>query len=205
MPIALQVIDEAGGLDGLTPEQRANITAAITLSDNDAAAALFDDLVAEHGSVEAASQVVTDLLRKAGDDETVVSTPARDGFSTYGQTEWSLEAQTIFMGALLNGCIGDESGREFVLTQMSQVGGADTFGLGSADAAALWKGGWGPGADGKYLARQMGQIEIGGSQYAVAIAASVAGGAPGSSEAVDTELAQWLIDNVPELGKPAGC
>ena len=82
---------------------------------------------------------------------------------------------------------------------------ADTWGLGSADAAALWKGGWGPGADGKYLARQMGQIEIGGSQYAVAIAASVAGGAPGSSEAVDTELAQWLVDNVPELGEPGGC
>lgn len=194
VPIALQVIDEAGGVDGLSSEQSANITAAITRSDNDAAAALFDDLVASHGGVAAASQAVTDLLREAGDEETVVATEGRDGFSSYGQTEWSLAAQQTFMGALLNGCISDRSGRQFILAQMSQVS-SDTWGLGSAGVPALWKGGWGPGTDGKYLVRQMGQITVGGSDYAVTLAAIPADGSFESGQSAATQVAQWLVDH----------
>ena len=203
VPIALQVIDEAGGVDGLTSEQSAEITAAITQSDNAAAAALFDDLVAAHGSVEAASESVTELLRRAGDAETVVSTEGRDGYSSYGQTEWSLRAQQIFIGALLNGCIGEKSGREFILTQMSQVS-SDTWGLGSAGVPALWKGGWGPGTDGKYLVRQMGQITVDGDEYAVTVAAIPDDGSFESGQAAATQVAQWLAEHAPEAGGEAG-
>lgn len=205
VPIAIQVIDEAGGVEGLSSSQMADITAAITQSDNDAAARLFDGLVAGHGSVESASQAVTDLLREAGDEETTVSTQGRDGYSSYGQTEWSLEAQQTFMGALLNGCIGDASGREFVLAQMSQVT-SDTWGLGSAGVPALWKGGWGPGTDGKYLVRQMGKINVDGTDYAVTIAAIPADGSFESGQTAATQVAQWLVDKAPkDAGKPGGC
>ena len=208
VPIALQVIDEAGGVDGLSSEQSANITAAITQSDNDAAAALFDDLVASHGSVEAASQAITDLLREAGDEKTVVATEGRDGFSSYGQTEWSLEPQQTFMGALLNGCIGERSGRKFILAQMSQVS-SDTWGLGSAGVPALWKGGWGPGTDGKYLVRQIGRITVGGSDYAVTLAAISGDGSFESGQSAATEVARWLVDHAADSDRdgaePGGC
>lgn len=206
VPIALQVIDEAGGAENLTSEQRSDISAAITQSDNDAAARLFDGLAQSHGSVEAASDAVTQLLRKAGDEETTVSTQGRDGYSSYGQTEWSLEAQQTFMGALLNGCIGDASGRELVLGDMGKVT-SDTWGLGSAGVPALWKGGWGPGTDGAYLVRQMGQIEVDGTRYAVTIAAIAGDGAFESGQNAATQVAVWMADHAAEAGTgtPPGC
>lgn len=206
VPIALQVIDEAGGVDGLSSEQSANITAALTQSDNDAAAALFDDLVASHGSVAAASTAVTELLRKAGDAKTAVATEGRDGFSSYGQTEWSLQAQQTFMGALINGCIGERSGREFILAQMSQVS-SDTWGLGSAGVPALWKGGWGPGTDGRYLVRQMGRITVDGSDYVVTLAAIPDDGSFASGQVAATEVARWLVDHAgaEANAEPGGC
>lgn len=205
VPIALQVIDEAGGVEKLPSSQRADITAAITRSDNEAAARLFEGLVASHGSVAAASQALTDLLREAGDEETVVSTKGRDGFSSYGQTEWSLQAQQTFMGALLNGCVADPGARDFVLAQMSQVT-SDTWGLGSAAVPALWKGGWGPGADGRYLVRQMGEIDVDGADLAVTIAAIPGDGAFESGQAAATRVAQWIVEHAPkDAGKPNGC
>ncbi len=207
VPIALQVIDEAGGVDGLTGEQQAEITAAITQSDNDAAAALFDDLVSAHGSVDAASEAVTELLRKAGDGKTEVATQGRDGFSSYGQTEWSLPAQQTFMGALLNGCVGEPSGRKLILAKMSEVS-SDTWGLGSAGVPALWKGGWGPGTDGKYLVRQMGRITVDGNDYAVTLAAIPDDGSFESGQVAATQVARWLADHAADSsadGKPGGC
>lgn len=206
VPIALQVIDEAGGAKNLSSAQKADITAAITQSDNEAAARLFDGLVQSHGSVQAASDAVTKLLRQAGDDETTVSTQGRDGYSSYGQTEWSLENQQTFMGALLNGCIGDASGREFVLEQMGNVT-ADTWGLGSAGVPALWKGGWGPGTDGDYLVRQMGQVEVGGTKYAITIAAIADDGSFESGQNAATQVAAWIADHADATGggKPPAC
>ena len=98
-------------------------------------------------------------MREAGDTETTVSTHGRDAFSTYGQTEWSLREQHRFMAALAGGCIASPASRRFVLGLMSQVT-SDTWGLGSAGVEALWKGGWGPGVDGRYLVRQMGEIRV---------------------------------------------
>ena len=203
VPIALQVIDEAGGVSSLSGAQISNIQAAISRSDNDAAAALFDDLASSDGSIESASAAVTDLLRKAGDSKTDVSTQGRDGFSSYGQTEWTLEAQQTFMSALLNGCIGQADARKYVLAQMSAVT-SDTWGLGSAGVAALWKGGWGPGTDGKYLVRQMGQIVVDDTKYAVTIAAIPDDGVFETGQGVASQVAQFLVDNAPG-GRPGGC
>ena len=204
VPIALEVIDEAGGTSGLSSAQQSEIVAALTASDNEAAAALFDDLVAQNGSVGSASAAVTGTLREAGDSETAVSTQGRDGFSSYGQTDWSLVAQQQFMSGLLTGCVGSSDARSLVLDQMRSVT-SDTWGLGSAGVPALWKGGWGPGVDGRYLARQMGAVEINGQQYAVTLAVIPDNGDFGSAQADATAVAQWLVEHAPSSSAGGGC
>ena len=47
-----------------------------------------------------ALEVYTAPDRGYGVTSTIVSTQGRDGFSTYGQTEWSLAAQQRFMAGL---------------------------------------------------------------------------------------------------------
>jgi len=198
VPIALAVAVQDGGLD---PSQRALVAAAITASDNEAAARLFGQL----GDVGPASAEVAAVLRAAGDERTEVSTQGRDGFSSYGQTEWSLAEQQRFIGALLNGCIGDPASRDFVLDQMRSVT-ADRWGLGSAGVPALWKGGWGPGADGRYLLRQMGAIEVGGTEYAVTLAVIPDDGEFVTGQGVATAVARWLVRQAPGVdGTAGGC
>ena len=92
-----------------------------------------------------ASAAVGEVLREAGDSSTQISTQGRDGFSTYGQTEWSLANQQQFVGALAAGCVGSQESREYVLGLMGEVS-SDTWGPGSAGLPARWKGGWDRGA-----------------------------------------------------------
>ena len=149
VPIALRLLEDVGGPAGLSESQRADIAAAITESDNAAAARLYADLSQAHGGATGAADAVGDVLARAGDSRTHVSTVGRDGFSPYGQTEWSLEAQGRFMAALVGGCIGDPASRQLLLDSMRSVS-ADRWGLGAIGGPALWKGGWGPGVDGRY-------------------------------------------------------
>ena len=191
VPIALAVLADAGGPDGLSPNALEDIDLAITASDNEAAARLFAELEAKHGGPIGAARAVEHVLRDAGDSRTRVSTEGRDGFSSYGQTEWTLAAQTRLVGALAAGCLGGRASTRLVLERMGSVT-ADRWGLGSLDLPARWKGGWGPGLDGRYLARQIGLLEVGGEQVAVAIAALPADGSFGSATAAASELAGWL-------------
>lgn len=152
-----------------------------------------------------ATQKVTQVLRAAGDEETQVSSQGRDGFSTYGQTDWPLVEQQQFMGALLNGCIGDAASRDFILNQMRSVT-SDTWGLGSAGVPALWKGGWGPGTDGRYLLRQMGAIEVNGTQYVVTLAVIPDDGSFATGQGVASDVAKWLVAQAPSAtGSAGGC
>jgi hypothetical protein len=192
VPIALRVIEDAGGPGGLSEGQRSQIERALTLSDNEAAAQLFAGLGQSHGGVPAAAAAVTELLQQSGDPSTVVSTQGRDGFSPYGQTEWSLASQAQFMGALSAGCLGSARSREWLLDLMGRVT-SDTWGLGSAGVPARWKGGWGPDADGRYLARQMGILDVGGHNLAVAIAAKADDGQYESAQRLATATAKWIV------------
>lgn len=206
VPIAERVLTDAGGPGGLTPEQSSRITAAITLSDNDAAAALFAGLEAEHGGLEGASEAVGEMLRRAGDSETVVSTTGRGEFSTYGQTDWSLSEQERYMAALAGGCVSDGASRSYLLGEMASVGGSDTFGLGAAGFPAKWKGGWGPGTDGRYLVRQMGVMEVSGKEVVVAMAAIPDDGTFESGQAMIGDIARWTAANLTEkIPAPTGC
>ena len=189
LPIAARALADGGGPDGIGGAGRDRITAAITRSDNEAAAALFAGLEAAHGGPTGASAAVGETLRRAGDRTTVISTEGRDGFSTYGQTEWSLAEQVRYVAALAGGCVGDAASRRFLLDRMGAVGGSDVFGLGALDRPARWKGGWGPGIDGRYLVRQVGLLEAGGGPVVVAMAAIPDDGSFESGQEMLNEIA----------------
>lgn len=206
VPIALRVLEDAGGPAGLSDRQRADIDAAISASDNDAAARLYDDLSRTHGGAAAAAAAVNAVLERAGDPRTRVSTVGRDGFSPYGQTEWPLEAQGRFMAALVGGCVGDRASRRLLFVAMRNVT-ADRWGLGTAGAEALWKGGWGPGADGRYLVRQMGAVELGGAPVVVTLAARASDGTFEGGTAAASAVARWLVERLPGIrpsARPCG-
>ncbi|HEX8648021.1 MAG TPA: serine hydrolase [Thermoleophilaceae bacterium] len=197
VPIALRVIQRAGGVDALGAAQREQIERAITASDNQAAARLFASL----GAVGTAAREVEDVLREAGDDETRVSTQSRGEFSPYGQTNWSLERQHRFIAALAAGCIGQDGSADYLLDLMGRVT-SDRWGLGSVGVPARWKGGWGPGTDGRYLVRQMGVIEASRGPLVVTLAAIPHDGSFESGQRVATAVARWLREHAAGLAGP---
>lgn len=190
VPIALGVLDR-----GASAQQRSEIERALTASDNAAADSLFKSL--------GGAAAVTDVLRAAGDTSTQVSSVGRDGFSPYGQTDWTLEAQHRFMAALAAGCVGKPASRKTVLDAMGRVS-SDRWGLGSSGAPARWKGGWGPGTDGRYLVRQMGVVETGRGPMVVTLAAVPTDGAFESGQALATQLARWVVAHG-RRGRAGGC
>lgn len=201
VPIALALLKDVGGPGKLDAGQRGAMQQALTASDNAAAAKLFGDL---GGSAEATGKV-QDVLRQAGDSSTRVSTQGRAGFSPYGQTEWALAGQERFMAGLAGGCVSDAASRRHVLDLMSRVT-SDRWGLGAAGVPARWKGGWGPGTDNRYLARQMGVIDAGGRQLVVSIAARANDGQFGSAQAMATKVAAWVGARAKSLaGRAGGC
>ena len=202
IPVAERILADNGGPKGISPAQREQIHAAITLSDNDAAAALFSDLESAHGGLNGASEAVGEMLRQAGDSQTRISTKGREGFTTYGQTDWSLAEQNRYMAALAGGCISDAASRNLMLDEMAQVT-AEPWGLGAAGVPAKWKGGWGPGTDGKYLVRQMGVIESGNRELVVTLAAVADDGSFGSAQAMATRIARWAATNPGDDGPSA--
>ncbi|MCB0829144.1 MAG: hypothetical protein KDB62_10090 [Solirubrobacterales bacterium] len=205
VPIAERVLADAGGPGAISSAQRDQIRQAITVSDNDAAAALFADLEAAHGGLNGASRAVQQMLRQAGDSETVVSTEGRDGFSTYGQTDWSLAEQNRYMAALAGGCVSDPASRKLLLDDMAAVT-AEPWGLGAAGVPARWKGGWGPGTDGRYLVRQMGVLELDGTEMVVTLAAIPDDGSFESAQAMATRIASWAAANLADgVGGSTAC
>lgn len=147
------------------PDAAAAAHAALTVSDNAAAQSLWNGL----GGGEGAASAVMGVLREGGDEHTVVpSAQLREGFTVFGQTQWSLEDQARFGAGLP--CI---AGAEPVLAEMAQVSPEQRWGLGRLDGARF-KGGWGPSpGDDAYLARQFGVVPVpGGGEIAVAIAAN---------------------------------
>lgn len=205
VPIAERVLADASGPETISSAQRNQIRRAITLSDNEAAAALFGDLEAAHGGLNGASKAVQQILRQAGDTETVVSTEGRDGFTSYGQTDWSLAEQNRYMAALAGGCISDLASRELLLGDLAAVT-AESWGLGAAGVPARWKGGWGPGVDGKYLVRQMGVLEVDRKEMVVTLAAIPDDGSFESAQAMATRIAKWTATKLAdEVSGPVGC
>jgi len=205
IPIALRVLEDAGGPSGLSSAQAEQVRSALILSDNEAAAALFGDLEGKHGGLGGASAAVGEVLREGGDESTQISTQGRGEFSTYGQTEWSLANQQQFMSSLAAGCVVSAESSDYVLDLMGEVS-SDTWGLGSAGLPARWKGGWGPGVDGGYLVRQMGVLYVGDKAAVVTLAALPADGQFATGESMATTVAQWLAEQAARYARtPSDC
>ncbi|HYH57738.1 MAG TPA: hypothetical protein VD790_00765 [Thermoleophilaceae bacterium] len=199
VPIALRVTDDAGGPGRLDSQQRAWISAALTASDNAAAMELWNGLIATHGGVDGAAAAVTEVLRAAGDPNTVVSTQGRDGFSPYGQTEWSLEAQHAFMSSLAGGCLADRETTDYLLDLMGSVVPSQRWGLGEMPGQPRFKGGWGPGVDGAYLVRQIGVVNLdpGRGGIVATLAATADDGGFESGTQMLSDAARWLAARLP--------
>lgn len=194
--IATTLVKNVGGYQRLTPTQRAQVTSAFTVSDNTAAASLFSSLSARTGGLVGASTAMTKVLRAGGDTRTVVSTVGRSTFSTYGQTLWPVEQQAQFMSSLTRNCLVDRASTAYLLDQMGHTTPSQRFGLGTV-RAAMFKGGWGPDPDGKYLVRQMGLLMTSsGNRAAVAITARPPDGTYASGQALLGRVAVWLKANI---------
>jgi hypothetical protein len=175
VPLALAV----AGRDPTVRDEEL-MDAAITVSDNDASLALWDRL----GTPEEAGAAVQDVLASAGDTVTRVETQVvREGFTPFGQTQWSLAAQVRLMAAL-----PDLPHSEMVRSRMRRVVLEQRWGIGTLGEDVELKGGWGPDLDGVHPVRQMGIV----GDLAVALAAIPADGRLDSATAILDRLAEWL-------------
>jgi Beta-lactamase enzyme family len=180
VPIALAV--EARGPDERDDEL---IDAALTVSDNEASLELWRRL----GSPAAAAAAVQDVLASAGDTVTRVEQRIlREGYTSFGQTEWSLRAQAQLMAAL-PGLPHSEP----IRAHMRRVVPEQRWGLGVLGEDVELKGGWGPDPDGRHLVRQMGILDSG---LAVALATVPADGTLESGIAILDRLAQCLSESL---------
>lgn len=210
VPILTAVMRDEG--ETLDPEEEAWASSALTASDNEAAAALFGRLEDKYGGLTGASQAVEGVLRDAGDTTTTVATapPPPGAVSTYGQTEWSLLGSVQFYGRLVDGCLLEPGGTEYVEGLMESVIPEQRWGLGEAGFSSGWsvgmKGGWGPEASGAYLVRQSGFVRDGNRGIVVAMMAIDDSGSYPAGASDLTQMAQWLAGELQGLGPAtSGC
>lgn len=155
---------------------------AITVSDNDAARALWDLL----GPPEAAAAAVESVLAAAGDCETRVQTEVvRQPYTSFGQTEWALAAQQRFAAGL-----SAVPGAGAVLDLMRKIVPEQRWGFGAVAPDAAFKGGWGP--DDRHLVRQFAIFELSGRTVAAAIANEPEDGTYETGAANLTRIAEWV-------------
>lgn len=191
--IVTRLLADGGGPGRLTDEQRAGARAALTASDNAAAMSLFQNLAARHGGTQGAASAMTEVLRRAGDGQTTVSSVGRASFSPYGQTLWSPAGQTRFMTALARGCLLDRAATAYLLGTMNQVVSDQRWGFGTLASVTAFKGGWGPDPGGGYLVRQMGLLQTRtGALVAFAAAVRPRDGSFGSGTTALASLAGWV-------------
>lgn len=171
------------------------MTQAIQNSDNAAAETLWGSL----GSPEQAAEATGAVIREGDSSARVESQVVRPGFSSFGQSDWSLSAQADFASHLR--CI---QGAEPVVSAMGNIGNGGGYGLGTIPGA-IFKGGWGPNAAGVSGLRQFGLIPRSGGSGSGYVAVAIAVESPdGSYEAGQAELtaaAEFLrskVDSLPE-------
>jgi hypothetical protein len=174
-------------------EITAEMRAAIINSDNAAAESIWEGL----GDPDTAAHAVEQVLVEADDHTTVESKKIRPQFTAFGQTLWSLTDQIHF--AAFAAC--DERDAP-VRALMGQIEQDQRWGLGGIPNA-LFKGGWGPSEEGKYLVRQFGFLtNASGAVTVVAMAAEPASGSLADGTADLTKIGNWLNQRIATL--PAG-
>ncbi|MFM8856466.1 MAG: hypothetical protein ACKOI2_04550, partial [Actinomycetota bacterium] len=159
VPLVLAKMQDEHDHNNITPAMRA----AITQSDNDSA----KDIWASMGTPQEAAAKMERVLRAVGDPTDVEyrETRAAEGYTAFGQTNWSLVNQSSFMSG-----IACEPQAIPLLDLMGQVEPDQRWGLGTI-SETRFKGGWGPATTGEYLVRQVGLVPTARGTVAVAIAA----------------------------------
>jgi len=163
--------------------------AAITESDNAAAESIWQGL----GDPATAAAKVQEVLREYGDFTTVESRKIRPEYTAFGQTQWSLSNQALFLASAA--C---DSRNAPIFGLMEQVEPDQSWGIGTI-AGTQFKGGWGPSLAGNYLVRQIGILSTGNRKTAVAIAAEPASGSFADGTQDLNEVANWLNDHLADL------
>jgi hypothetical protein len=197
VPLAVAIETRAAGQ--LSASEQSLLARAITASDNAAAEELWSSL----GAPSEAATAVQGILTSTGDTATRVETRVlRPGFTSFGQTRWSLAAQQRFIAGLP--CLPEAAP---VLSLMQQVIPDQRWGLGAIGVAAQFKGGWGPDLDGGYLVRQMGIVRLeNGRLVAASMATLPPDGRFETGTANITQIAEWLIAHVDSRRvSPASC
>lgn len=182
--------------------------AAITASDNEAAAALFSQLESSHGGLGGASAAVQETLAASGDTSTQIATapPPPGAVSTWGQTEWSPAGSVIFYQALACDELLDAGSSELIMGMMEEVIPEQQWGLGEAGFPAgtrvAFKAGWGPEADsgGAYLVRQAGIIRRGSQGTVVTMMAEDPSGSFEAGIQDIDQIATWVAQHLHSLG-----
>jgi hypothetical protein len=125
--------------------------------------------------------------------------PNDEGFTTYGQTEWTVSDEVQFYRALANGCLLDPRDTAYVLSLMRDVIGSQRWGAGSAgypsNLPLAFKGGWGPGSGGGYQVRQTAIVGSGNHGYVVSMLAVPTSGAFADGTRMVTSLATWAREH----------
>jgi hypothetical protein len=158
------------------------MTAAITKSDNAAAESLWEGL----GDPATAAAKVEEVLRSTGDPTTVQSQKVRPEYTAFGQTDWSLTDQVLFLSAAA--C---DPNNAPAMALMAEVADDQRWGMGTLADTKI-KGGWGPSPAGRYLVRQIAIVRTPKGQAAVAIAAEPESGSFADGTHDLTEIARWL-------------
>jgi hypothetical protein len=205
VPIVATLIAKRESQGGeLDEEERSFARSALTASDNEAVASLFQRLEESDGGLEGASRAVSESINRHSDTYTEVSTaPYPPGAaSTYGQTDWSLASSAEFYAALDQGCVVGSQGTGEILSLMSEVVPEQQWGLavgGFGPGTALaYKAGWGPegSASGPYLVRQSGIVAGDGGHVAVAMMAIDESGSFEGGVFDLGRIAEWVSENL---------
>ncbi|KXO95272.1 Uncharacterised protein (plasmid) [Tsukamurella tyrosinosolvens] len=183
VPLVMAALERAG-----TPESAvtADMRAAITSSDNEAAEAIWSSL----GAPAKAGLAVQQVLRAGGDTETVVqAAKVRPEYSAFGQTLWNDGPAATFAARLPCSSSGRSTAALMREVDANQQWGA--FGLRGAQSVGV-KGGWGPGTDGAYVVRQLAVVQTARGYTGVMLSARPADGGFASGRAALTRLAETL-------------
>jgi hypothetical protein len=212
VPVLVTLLREyAQSGHSLSAQQQNDAALALERSDNAAAEALFGALERIHGGLVPASAALQRTLAAAGDTATIVNTAPNDqGFTTWGQTVWSVTGEIQFYRALAQGCLLAPGGTAYVLKLMRNVVPAQRWGAGAAGYPAAtrvaFKAGWGPENGAGYLVRQTAIIGSGGRGYVASMLVRPHDGSFAQAVNMINALASWARQNIPlDAGTPGRC
>ncbi|MGP5653735.1 hypothetical protein [Candidatus Corynebacterium faecigallinarum] len=198
VPVSVAAVQDKLLTGAPVEEQDADIDAALTRSDNDAALRLWESL----GSDEESAVAVGGVLSQAGDPTDTLRDRDLDTYEGFGDITWSLDHQVIFANLLA--CL---NGAEQPLDAMGRLVDEHRGGLGQLPEARV-KGGWGYDADDQFILREFGLAGPAQAQVPLAVAVIPEDGQEETARKAVGEMARRLapvVDEASATGGDADC